>query len=430
MVAASRANHILCLGLNHTTSSVALRERLAFNSHYLQSALARLGCGDDPAWSSIKELAILSTCNRVELFAVANTPILDPLEAFLSETQNCPRTEFSGALYRLLDGDAIQHLFEVAAGLDSMVIGEPQILGQVTDAYSTAREHGAAGKILSRLFQTAIRAGKRARTETTISQNPASIASIAVQLIAETVPDLPAAKIMVLGAGEMAELAVESLRKRGARFVLVVNRTLQRAQTLASRWDGQAAALETLLDHLPDMDIVIASTGAPHIVICPSMVEQAMKRHPHRPLVFMDIAVPRDVDEEVRNISGVFVHDMDSLSNHLESNLAQREAEVPKVRAILAEEQAAFEEYLASLDVIPIIVDMRYQADTIRQEEVRKAIRRMPDLNPEMERQIDALTKSIVNKILHSPTVRLREEANGFNAADYACIARALFGLD
>src|SRR4030067_2506720 len=153
MVAASRANHILCLGLNHTTSSVALRERLAFNSHYLQSALARLGCGDDPAWSSIKELAILSTCNRVELFAVANTPILDPLEAFLSETQNCPRTEFSGALYRLLDGDAIQNLFEVAAGLDSMVIGEPQILGQVTDAYSTAREHGAAGKILSRLFQ-------------------------------------------------------------------------------------------------------------------------------------------------------------------------------------------------------------------------------------------------------------------------------------
>jgi glutamyl-tRNA reductase len=178
------------------------------------------------------------------------------------------------------------------------------------------------------------------------------------------------------------------------------------------------------------MDIVISSTGAPHIVIRPSMVEEAMKRRSHRPLVFMDIAVPRDVDAEVKNIPGVYLHDIDTLSNHLESNLAQREAEVPKVQTIVAEEQAVFEEYLATLDVIPIIVDMRTQANNIRQDEVRKAIQRMPNLTPEMERQIDALTRSIVKKILHSPTVRLRKESNGIDAADFASVARALFGLD
>jgi glutamyl-tRNA reductase len=396
----------------------------------LQSTLARLGCGDDPAWDGLKELAILSTCNRVELYTVATRPVFDTLEAFLSETRNCPRSELSGSLYRLMDGDAIQHLLEVAAGLDSMVIGEPQILGQVTEAYAAARKQGTIGKTLSRLFQTAIHAGKRARTETTINHNPASIASVAVNLISKVVPDLTTAKIMVLGAGEMAELAVESLRKRGSNSVLVVNRTLARAQKLASRWTGQSAALESLFEHLPDMDIVISSTGAPHIVIRPSMVEEAMKRRSHRPLVFMDIAVPRDVDAEVKNIPGVYLHDIDTLSNHLESNLAQREAEVPKVQTIVAEEQAVFEEYLATLDVIPIIVDMRTQANNIRQDEVRKAIQRMPNLTPEMERQIDALTRSIVKKILHSPTVRLRKESNGIDAADFASVARALFGLD
>lgn len=430
MRASSCVSRIFCLGLNHNTSGLALRERLAYNSHALHSTLARLGCGDDPAWDGLKELAILSTCNRVELYSVAIHPIFDALEAFLSETRNCPRAEFTGSLYRLQDGDAIEHLLDVAAGLDSMVIGETQILGQVTEAYAIARKHGTMGKILSRLFLTAIQAGKRARTETTINQNPASIASVAVNLISKTVPDLPAAKIMVIGAGEMAELAVESLRKRGAKSVLVINRTLARAQELASRWMGQAATLETLLEHLPDMDIVISSTGAPHVVIRPSMVEESMKRRHHRPLVFMDIAVPRDVDAEIRNIPGVYLHDIDTLSSRLESNLAQREAEVPKVRAILAEELTAFEEYLATLDVIPIIQDMRNQADSIRQGEVRKAIRRMPDLTPEMERQIEVLTKSIVNKILHNPTVRLREEANGLNAADYATVTRALFGLD
>jgi glutamyl-tRNA reductase len=428
--AAKRTSLIHCLGLNHHTASVGLRERLAFTHHRLQVSLARLGCGEDPAWCDIQELAILSTCNRVEIYAVAKRPVFDTLETFLSETQNLPRSEFSAALYRLLDEEAARHLLKVASGLDSLVIGEPQILGQVTEAYLAARRHGTAGKILSRLFQTAIHAGKRARAETTINQNPASIASMAVNLISRTVPDLPAAKVMVIGAGEMAELAVEALRKRGARQILVVNRTLQRAQELADRWDGQAAALEMLLDHLADVDIVITSTGAPHVVIRRSMAEGAIRGRPQRPMVFMDIAVPRDVEEEVKEIAGVRLYDIDTLSTHLEASLAQRQSQIPHVEAILAEEQADFEAFLASLDVVPIIVEMRKRANNIRKDEVEKAIRRMPGLTPEMERQIEALTASIVNKILHGPTTRLRGEADGPNAADYADLTRYLFGLD
>jgi len=380
--------------------------------------------------SEIRELVILSTCNRVELYAAAASVRFDTLETFLSETQNIPLADISPLLYRFQGKDTIQHLLNVAAGLDSVVLGEPQILGQVTDAYSAARRHGTAGKILSRLFQTAIQAGKRARTETAISHNPASVASVAVRLISQSVPDLAAAKIMVLGAGEMAELTVEALRKRGASQILVVNRTLKRAQDLAQRWNGRAAALETLLELLPDTDIVITSTGAPHTVIQASMVARAMENRPDRPLICMDIAVPRDVDMEVGQIPGVRLYDMDTLSEQLESALAQRAAEVPQVEEILAEELAGFMEYLATLDVVPIIVKMRRQADAIRQAELEKAIRRIPDLPPDTQQHIDALTRSIVNKILHSPTARLREEANGPNAIDYADIARGLFGLD
>ena len=422
--------HLLCLGLNHHTASVGLREQLVFTPHRLEASLARLGCGQEYTTNQIRELVILSTCNRVELYAATTTPFFEALESFLSETQNIPVSEFSQFLYRLQDEDAVRHLLGVAAGLDSVVLGEPQILGQVTDAYAVARRHGSVGKILSRLFQTAIYAGKRARTETAIGHNPASIASVAVNLILESVPYLMDAKIMVLGAGEMAELAVEALRKRGSHQIVVVNRTLQRAQELAQRWDGQAAALETLLELLPDTDIVITSTGAPHTIIQPSMVQKAMEQRSNRQMVFMDIAVPRDVDTEVGAIPGVCLFDMDTLSERLENSLARREAEVPQVKEILAEEQADFMDFLAALDVVPIIVEMRDRANAIRQAELEKTIRRIPDLPPDAQQHIDALTKVIVNKILHSPTARLREEANGPNAVDYADIARGLFGLD
>ena len=427
---ADQSIHIQCLGLNHNSASVALREQLAFTPHRLDAALARVGCGNDPAWCNLRELVILSTCNRVELYAVTVGPSFDQLEAFLADVQDIHLSKLSTALYHLMDEEAVSHLLNVAAGLDSVVLGEPQILGQVTDAYSAARRNRSAGKILSRLFQTAIQAGKRARTETAIGHNPASIASVAIKLISEVVPDISSSRIMVLGAGEMAELAVEALRKRGANQIVVVNRTIQRAQELANRWNGQAAALEMLLELLPETDIVITSTGAPHTVVHKSMVENSMHQRANQPIVFMDIAVPRDVDPDVKEVPGVRLFDMDTLSEQLETSLAQRKAEVPHVAAILAEERAYFVDYLASLDLLPLIIELRTQVNAIRQAEVDKAMRRIPDLSPEAEQRIDALTKSIVQKILHNPTIRLREVAGSSQSSDYADITRGLFGLD
>jgi glutamyl-tRNA reductase len=422
--------HLICIGINHHTAGLDVREQLAFTSHKLEASLARLGCGNSSRPTGIQELVIISTCNRVELYAVTRKMGSDLLESFLSETQNVASEGLAPYLYRYQDEDAVHHLLAVAAGLDSVVLGEPQILGQVTDAYSTARKHGTAGKILSRLFQTAIHTGKRARTETRIGQNPSSIASVAVNLISERVSSLQQAQIMVLGAGKMAELAVEALRKRGAHRILVVNRTLERAQALAHRWDGQAAALEMLLELLPETDVVITSTGAPHLIIQPAMVRKAMLPRPERPLVLMDIAVPRDVDPQVAEIPSVSLFDMDTLSQHLQNGLSLREAEVPHVQEIIMDELTAFMDYLATLDVIPLIVEMRKRANAIRCAEIEKRLRSIPDLSPEAHSQIDALTKSIVNKILHRPTVCLRQAANGPNAGDYADITRSLFGLD
>ncbi len=418
-------NYILCIGLNHQTSGVSLRERLVLSPY-----LSDPGHTSNLLSSEIQELVILSTCNRVELYAASGTPDFEFLEALLSKTGYLPVSEFSSSLYRLKDGEAVQHLFQVAAGLDSLVIGEPQILGQVAEAYEAAKKNCSAGKLLSRLFQAAIRAGKRTRTETSISRNPVSIASVAVNLIFETVPDLSKARVLVLGAGEMGELTVEALRKRGARDILVVNRTTQKAQELAARWGGQAESFDRLAGVLPEMDIVVASTGAPHTILQREMVERAMRQRPGRPMVIMDIAVPRDVEEGAGEIKGVSLYDMDGLATHLETSLARRQSQIPLVEAILAEEQAAFEADLAAQDMVPIIVEIRQQANAIRQNEVEKAMRRMPQLTPEMERQIEALTVSIVNKILHSPTNRLRQGADSPQAMDYAAVTRYLFGLE
>ncbi|HLF88453.1 MAG TPA: glutamyl-tRNA reductase [Anaerolineales bacterium] len=422
--------NIHCLGINHNTASVALRECLSFGPHKLNTALARLGCGMEDNWIAIRECVILSTCCRVEIYAVAETPIFETLETFLAEIQDVSRDEISQAVYRLLDVAAVTHLFHVAAGLDSIVLGEPQILGQVTEAYSTARKHNTVGKILSRLFQAAIYAGKRTRTETAISHNPASISSVAVSLIAETIPALDTAHILVIGAGEMAELAIESLRKRGVHHLTVINRTLARAQELAQRWQARSASLETLAEHLTQADVVIASTGAPHLILYPSIIEQTIKLRPQRPIVLMDIAVPRDVDPDVGKMAGVKLYDMDTLAAHLKASFSRRKAEVPAVETILAEELAAFMDFLTTLDVIPIISEIRRQADAIREAELDKTLRRLPELSPEAHQQLDLLTRAIVKKILHSPTLRLREVAGSPHAADYANITRGLFGLD
>lgn len=421
---------ILCIGVSHHTGSVVLRERLAFDDEAQQRALAEFRRGGEDSLPGVDELAILSTCNRVEIYGVASHEDFTVLEWFLEKTRGICRSAFSPSLYRYSGEEAVRHLFSVAAGLDSLILGEPQILGQVSRALEAAQSQGAAGKVLTRLFQSAVHAGKRARNETSIAQNPATISSMAVRLIAEIVGNVAGSQFAVLGAGEMAELAVEALIKRGATQIHVVNRTLQRAQGLAEKWGGRPASFARLPEVLEIADAVIASTGAQQSVICKGMVEEVMNTRPDRPLVIIDIAVPRNVDPQVVEVPGVTLYDMDTLWDCLEDSLAKRAREVPQVMRAIEEERVEFMKFLNEMEVLPLIAELRRQADQIRFQELEKTFKRMPDLTPAEKERVAALTKSIVKKILHAPTAWLRSHANAPDVAAYASLTRQLFDLD
>jgi glutamyl-tRNA reductase len=419
--------HIFSLGINHTSAPVHLRERLAFNEHQIRASFARYFCRHIK--TSLAELIIISTCNRIEFYAASNQLAYAELEAFLCDARGVSAEELHPYLYRFQNVDAARHLFDVAAGLDSLVIGEPQILGQITRALELARGQSAAGPTLNRLFQAAIHAGKRARTETAISRNPASVSSLAASVAEKALGHIKAANVVVLGAGEMAELTVEALRKRGAEKIRVVNRTLERAHALAERWGAESATFESLYESLHAADILISSTGAPHLILSAEVVGDAMRARPDRSLVLIDIAVPRDIDPDAANIPHVRLFDIDGLNAQLEDSLTRRLDEVPQVKQILREELAEFETYLKSLEMLPIIADIHQQAEAIRTAELEKTLRRLPDLTDAERERIEALTQALVRKLLDHPTRRLRVEATSHRGPEYAALARVLFNL-
>ena len=419
--------HIITLGINHNTAPIQLREQLAFGEEEVRATLSSLALAT--ATSAFAELIILSTCNRTELYAVSSHLTFAELEIFLSETCGVPVNAFHPHVYQYADMEAARHLFEVAAGLDSLVIGEPQILGQIVRSLELSRGQNMAGPVLNRLFQAAIHAGKRARTETNISRNPASVSSLAASLAERVVHPITEAQVVVIGAGEMAELAVEALRKRGAQKILVVNRALDRAHAIADRWGADIATFENMDNALISADILISSTGAPHLILTERMISEAMTAREHRPLVLIDIAVPRDVDPEAARIPHVRLYDIDHLNEKLEDALGERLAEAPKVCAILDEEISEFAEYLKLLEMIPLIADIRQHAETIRKNMLEKTLRRLPDLTEAERVRIEAMTQALVKQILHTPTNRLRAEASCPHAPEYATVARTLFGL-
>ncbi len=391
--------------------------------------LSRLNGDNGSSFHSIEEMTILSTCNRVEIYATAEKKPFQSLESFLVKIKNLSPEEFSSHIYKLSGEEAIDHLLHVASGIDSMVLGEPQILGQVNQALAIARSQNTTGKILSQVFRSAIRAGKRARHETKICRNPTSIASVSVKLISNAVPDLEKAQIIVLGAGEMAELAIKALRARDASKIWVVNRTLEQAQKLATCWDGSAFAFDRFSELLPHADILIASTGAPHTIVSHQAVKDAMIHRPDRPLIIMDIAVPRDVEDQVAAIPGVFLHDIDALSERLDDALAEREYQIPYVAKIIDQEKEYLLDYLQTLDVVPVIKSMHQKANKIRASELEKTLRQMPDLSSQQQHQIEILSKSLVKKILHDPTMSLRDVAGSTQASVHTTITRNLFNL-
>ncbi len=420
--------HIHCLGINHETANVDLREKLAFNDEQVRSALARLGCG--AGIGTVSEMVIISTCNRVEIYAASKKE--NPLEIkdFLASVHNISASKLEPHFYHYLEGEAVQHLLEVASGLDSLVLGEPQILGQVTHALELSRGQNTVGHVLSRLFQTAIHTGKRARTETLISHNPASVSSLAASLAEKKVSMLEQAQIVVVGAGEMAELAVEALRKRGAARILVVNRTLERALSLGKRWDAELSTFEQLGAAIERADILISSTGAPHMIIQESMVKKAMLKRPERSLVMIDIAVPRDIDDAVNMLPNVSLYDMDGLNVQLENSLSKRNAEVPRVEEIIAQEKAHFDDFIVSLDMLPLIVDLKKQAEAIRMMELQKTLRQLPDLKESERERIEVLTQALVKKLIDVPVGKLRKISSDSHAVCYAQATRVLFNMD
>jgi glutamyl-tRNA reductase len=423
--------HIVVVGLNHKAAPVEIREKLAFTSHSLEKALQKFINDDGGGQGYAVEGVILSTCNRTEIYALAKEVDsgYEAIRRFMADFHQLPQEEFADYLYAYDDREAVAHLFAVASGIDSMIVGEPQILGQVRDAFEEAAAQRAAGGVLSALFRQAIHVGKRARTETGISQNAISVSYAAVELAKKIFGDLGSCQVLLIGAGEMGELTVENLVGNGVKGIIVANRTYQRAVGLAERFGGRAIGLDRIGQALWTADIVISSTESPHFIIKPEMVSEAMWMRRNRPLFLIDIAVPRDIDPAVQRIENTYLYNIDDLQAVVEANIRERRKEVGKVKAIIHEEVAKFMAWFRSLEVVPTITDLKNYAEEIRRAELAKALRRLGDCSEREENIINALTMSIVNKLLHQPIVRLKKHANGHNGYLYTEAIRELFGL-
>jgi glutamyl-tRNA reductase len=420
---------LVIVGLSHRDAPLPVREGLAFPADRLAEALRRMR--ED---AKLSEAMILSTCNRVELYGrstLADGPI-EPVEAFLCAFHGRSRDEIAPYLYRLSGAEAIRHAFRVAASLESMVIGEPQILGQVKEAYRVAEDAGTLGATLNALRNRSLAAAKRVRTETAIGHNAVSVSHVAVELARKIFGELKDKNVLLIGAGKMSEVAARQLVRSGARATVLGGRTFARASELAAALGGRAAPFESLRAELATADIVISGTGAPGTVVHREDVEEARhaRRGRHqRPLFLIDIAVPRDVDPSVAQLDGVFLYDLDSLRSVSEANLRERKKEASAAETLLDREIREFLDWQKSLDVVPLLVELRRRADEIRHGEIEKAKKRLGPLSPEQEQALEAATSAIVNKLLHAPTVHLKEAARNGYAPEHVALIRKLLGL-
>lgn len=411
---------IVCLGVNHRTAPVEVRERLACSLEQLLPVGAPFG-----------EVLLLSTCNRLELYACSPAGpdgLEEALTGLLCRATGVGEDELAGHLYTQRGWDAAAHLLRVSTGLDSLVLGEPQILGQVTDAFMQATEAGSLGHCLTQLFRAAIRAGKRARSETAISANPASISSVALALAQQHAGDLRRRRVLVIGAGEMGRLTLKALGHRGAGCVEVVNRTFARAESAAATFGGCAFPLDRLAERLAEADVVIAATGAPQPILTRQAVAEAVALRPDRPLLLVDLAVPRDIDPAVGDLPGVSLYDVDDLRGSLDEALSTREGEVPRVEAIIAEEVAGLQNAYREMSVRPLIKDLRRKAEGIRQREIERTLRNLGDIDDATLGHIQKLSQALVNQLLHEPTLYLKEKAVNGETGEVA-LAREMFGL-
>ncbi len=417
---------LLLAGVSHRTAPLEVREALAFQKDRLGESLAALR-----RELGLDEAFILSTCNRVEIYARAGQGGGDAaaLARFLAESHGRAPDDLQRFLYSLEGEQAVRHAFRVAASLDSMVIGEPQILGQVKEAYEIAEQAGTLGSSLNALRNRSLAAAKRARTETGIGHNAVSVSYVAVELARKIFGDLRDRNVLLVGAGKMSELAAKHLVRGGARASVLGGRTFARAEELAAALGGRAAPFEALRDELSRADIVISGTGAPGIVIHKEDVEAARAGRGARPLFLIDIAVPRDVDPAAARLDGVFLYDLDDLKSVAESNLRERRKEAAAAEALVEREVREFLAWQRSLDVVPLLVELRQRAEEIRLAEIDKARKRLGALSSEQEQALQGVTHAIVNKLLHAPTIELKEVARNGTSPDAVALIRRLLGL-
>jgi glutamyl-tRNA reductase len=418
--------HIVLVGLSHHTAPVEVRERLAFAPDAMEDPLRQML--DLPA---VAEALIVSTCNRVELYAVTREPdaAIAALRRFLADVRGVPLEEIEQHLYDYQGEEAIRHLFRVSASLDSMIIGEPQILGQIKTAYGYAVEFRTAGLILNRFLHKAFSVAKRVRTETGIASSAVSVSFAAVELARKIFDRLDDKGVMIIGAGEMCELAARHFVSNGVSRVLVTNRTFERAEKLAAEFQGRAVPFEQFTDHLASVDIVLTSTGAPTSILGQRQMEEVLRRRKHRPMFLIDIAVPRDIDPKVNDLDNIYLYDVDDLQGVVQANLKERQKEAHRAEAIISEEIGQFHLWLANLEVKPTIVALRRRFEEISAQEMAKTFGSHRDLTDAQRRGIEAMTNAIVNKLLHRPISLLKRTQQETRGEDYVDAVRELFDL-
>jgi glutamyl-tRNA reductase len=418
---------VILVGLNHRTAPVEIRERISFPAEELDRYLKVLK--DLP---SLTEGFILSTCNRVEICASANDPDqgLNEIKDFLA-TQHClPLSEFEDALYVLQGAELVRHVFRVAASLDSMVVGEPQILGQIKEAYRTAHAARTTGTLLNKLFHKAFSVAKRVRTETSIGNRAVSVSFVAVELAKRIFDRLEGREVLVIGAGEMCELAAQHLVRGGVKRILVTNRTWERALELAERFHGEAVPFSELSHALLRADIIISSTGSPDLVVSREEISGIIKKRKNSPLFFIDIAVPRDIDPQVNTIDNVFLYNIDDLQEVAEANIKDRRQEARRAEEIVADEAEKFCRWYQSLEVVPTIVSLQEKMEDMRTRELGKALSSLPHLSEKERKGMEALSEAIVNKILHGPVTFLKKTSRNSDGELYVDVVKKLFKLD
>jgi glutamyl-tRNA reductase len=415
-------SELLVLGISHNTAPVALRERLAFTEREGQRFLQELVAHDE-----VEEAVAISTCNRTEIYLVTPDPVRAEVELLgrLAQRAGIRPTAIAPVVYSPRNCDAARQLYRVTAGLDSMIVGEAEVQGQVKRAYESALDAGTTGPMTNRLFAAALQAGKRVRSETAIARERASVSTVAVDLARSVVGDLASRSVIIIGAGETAELTARALADQGVRTVFIANRHADRARSLAERFGGEVGSLESLPVRMQDADIVVSSTSSPHPIVEAEELEVVMRARGGRPLVFIDIAVPRDIEHACGALDGVSVYDMDDLQAVVARNLEVREGERDKAEAVVEEEIQRFARWLAQLDIKPMIAALREHGAEIVDRVLAENAGRWETASPRDIARIEAVARAVMQRLLHEPTIRLKESGHGHQQ-----LLRELFGLD